>query len=105
MLKEKQMTTLEKTHKLPPLEKIATLVKDLDELRSQVTQQISQEQPLDDLVDVVCLDVLSEQFYISVVSLKKKLELAGGKVFKLGKKYVIRKVCFLEVLKKLEQAK
>jgi len=35
--------------------------------------------------------------------MKNRLLKAGGKILKLGKKYVIRKVRFLEVLEALEQ--
>lgn len=98
------MTTREKTDRLPPLEKIAVLASDLDILRSQMEQQIIQEKSLDDLVDLVWLDELSCQFGVSLGTMKTKLQAVGGKVFKLGKKYVIRKVNFLEVLEHLEQA-
>jgi hypothetical protein len=98
------MTTREKTDSLPPLEKIAVLASDLDILRSQMEQQIIQEKSLDDLVDLVWLDELSGQFGVSLGTMKTKLQAVGGKVFKLGKKYVIRKVNFLEVLEHLEQA-
>jgi len=97
------VTTKEKTEKLPPLEKIATLVSDLDQLRMQVEHQIIQEKPLDDLVDLVFLDELSSQTGVSIDTMKKKLKAVDGKVFKLGKRYVIRKVNLLEVLERMEQ--
>lgn len=97
------MTTREKTDKLPPLEKIAMLASDLDHLRSQFERQITQEQSLDDLVDLISLDELSGQFGVSLATMKTKLQEVGGKVFKLGKKHVIRKINFLEVLEQLEQ--
>ncbi len=97
------VTTKEKTEKLPPLEKIATLVSDLDQLRIQVEHQIIQEKPLDDLVDLVFLDDLSSQTGVSIDTMKKKLKEVDGKVFKLGKKYVIRKINLLEVLERMER--
>lgn len=96
------VTTKEKTEKLPPLEKIAMLVSDLDQLRMQVEHQITQEKPLDELVDLVFLDELGSQVGVSLDTIKKKLKAVDGKVFKLGKRYVIRKVCLLEVLEKME---
>lgn len=97
------MTTSEKTEKLPPLEKIAMLASEFDLLRSQVEHQLAQEKSLDDLVDLIGLEELSCQFGVSVSTMKTKLQAVGGKVFKLGKKHVIRKVNFLEVLEHLEQ--
>lgn len=47
---------------------------------------------------------LGERFGMSQDSMRKRLRMAGGKVFKLGKKYVIRKVALLEVMEKLEHS-
>ncbi|MFK7911103.1 MAG: hypothetical protein AB8F34_10975 [Akkermansiaceae bacterium] len=66
-------------------------------------ENLTNDQSIDELLDVLHLDELSEQFSISQEQMRKKLRLAGGKVFKLGKKYVIRKVNFLCVLETLEQ--
>jgi len=96
------MTIREKTQNLPPLEKITFLVGEIDHLRTQLDQQIMQEKSLDDLVYLLFLDELCEKFGISLETMRKKLVALGGRVFKLGKKFAIRKIHFLEVLEKLE---
>ena len=98
------MTTRERTEKLPPLEKITMLVNEIDQLRSLVEQQVVKESSLDDLVDILLLDELAVKFGVSVETMRKKLDVSGGKVFKLGKKLVIRKIHFLEVIQALEAA-
>ena len=95
------MTTAQRTEKLPPLEKISVLAGDLDQLRQRV-EGISGNQSLDDMLEVIDVVELGQQFGVSAECMRKKLRLAGGKVFKMGKKYVIRKVAFLEVLETLE---
>ncbi len=97
------MTTKEKTDKLPPLEKITTLVNDLDQLRFVVQNQVKQNQSLDELIDYLYLDELSDGFGLSAALMRKRLLAAGAKIFKLGKRYAIRKVGFLEVIERLEQ--
>ena len=61
-------------------------------------------QSIDDLLAVLEVAGLGERFGMSQDSMRKRLRMAGGKVFKLGKKYVIRKVALLEVMEKLEHS-
>lgn len=95
------MTTVERTQKVTPLEKFSVLACDIDLLRQKL-DNLNIQQPLDDLLDVVEISELARRYDASEDLMRKRLRLAGGKVFKLGKKYVIRKVVLLEVLQKLE---
>ena len=74
---------------------------DIDLLRQKL-DNLNIQQPLDDLLDVVEISELAKRYGASEELMRKRLRLAGGKVFKLGKQYVIRKVVLLEVLQKLE---
>lgn len=96
------MSLIESASNLPPLEKISVLLNEVERLGTRM-ENLTNDQSIDELLDVLHLDELSEQFSISQEQMRKKLRLAGGKVFKLGKKYVIRKVNFLCVLETLEQ--
>jgi hypothetical protein len=96
------VSLIESASNLPPLEKISILLNEVERLGTRM-DNLTNEQSIDELLDVLHLDELSEQFSISQEQMRKKLKLAGGKVFKLGKKYVIRKVNFLCVLETLEQ--
>ena len=95
------MTTTERTAKLPPLDKISVLAGDIDQLRQRI-EGLTGNQSIDELLDVLELGELGERFGVSVECIRKKLVLAGGKVFKLGKKQVIRKVTLLDVMERLE---
>ena len=95
------MTTVERTQKVTPLEKFSVLACDIDLLRQKL-DNLNIQQPLDDLLDVVEISELAKRYGASEDLMRKRLRLAGGKVFKLGKQYVIRKVVLLEVLQKLE---
>ncbi len=83
------------------MEKISVLATDVDSLRRQI-ENITTDQSIDSRLEVVEVSDLAERFGTSVNLMRRKLTAAGGKVFKLGKKYVIRKVIFLEVLQRLE---
>lgn len=96
------MTTVERTEKVSPLDKFAVLAGDIDLLRQRV-ENLHAEQSIDDLLDVIEIEMLAKRFGNTSELMRKKLSKAGGKVFKLGRKHVIRKVTFLEVLEKLEQ--
>ncbi|MCH1508513.1 MAG: hypothetical protein L7T84_04855 [Akkermansiaceae bacterium] len=96
------MTTRERTEKVSPLEKFVVLAGDIDRLRNQV-ENISLDQTIDELLEIIEVQDLAKRFGVSVLLMKKKLRAAGGSPFKLGKKWVIRKVGFLEVLQHLEQ--
>jgi len=97
------MTTFERTEKVSPLEKFAVLAGDIDLLRQRV-ENLHSEQSIDDLLDLIEIEELAKRFGNTTDLMRKKLTRAGGRVFKLGRKYVIRKVCFLEVLEKMEQS-
>lgn len=96
------MTTSQRTEKVSPLDKFVVLAGDIDQLRNRI-DQISTEQSIDDLLEVLEVEKLGLQFGVTLDTMRKCLQLAGGKVFKMGKKWVIRKVGFLEVLESLEQ--
>ncbi len=83
------------------MEKISVLATDVDSLRRQI-ENITTDQSIDSRLEVVEVSDLAERFSTSVNVMRRKLTAAGGKVFKLGKKYVIRKVILLEVLQRLE---
>ena len=95
------MLLSESISKLSPLDKITALFNEVDRLNTRM-EQITSEQPIDELLDVFDMHELGKKFAISPQLMRKKLTLAGGKVFKLGKKQVIRKINFLNVLEKLE---
>ena len=97
------MTTTERTEKVSPLDKFAVLANDIDLLRYRL-DNVNCEQSIDDLLEVIEVESLAERFQNTPDLMRKKLSQAGGKVFKLGRKHVIRKVCFLEVLENLEHS-
>jgi len=78
------------------------LAGDIDQIRQRV-ENVTNQQSIDDLLDVLDMDELSQRFGVSPDSMRKKLTQSGGKVFKLGKKYVIRKITFLGVMENLER--
>lgn len=96
------MTTIQRTEKASPLEKFIVLAGDLDQLRSRVEQITQTEQSIDDLCDTLEVEELGKRYGVSLETMRKRLKQAGGQVFKIGKKHVIRKVRFLEVLEALE---
>ena len=96
------MTTTERTAKLSPLDKIAVMAGDIDQIRHRV-EGITATQSIDDLLDVLDVVELGKRFGVSPECMRKKLSLSGGKVFRMGKKFVIRKVAFLEVMENLER--
>jgi len=95
------MTTVEKTERLSPLEKFGVLAGEIDQIR-QLINNFQSEQCVDDLLETLEMAELGEKFGVTPETMRKKLIEAGGGVFKLGKKYVIRKVRFLSVLEFLE---
>jgi len=97
------MTTIERTEKVSPLEKFSVLAGDIDLLRQRI-ETLQREQSTDELLEVIEVEALAKQFGNTTDLMRKKLSRAGGRVFKLGRKYLIRKVCFLEVLESLEQS-
>ena len=95
------MTTQERTEKLSPLEKFSVLAGDIDQVRQRL-ESIQTQQSVDDLLETLEVADLGQKFGVSMDTMKKRLILAGGAVFKIGRKYVIRKIRFLEVLEHLE---
>ena len=96
-------TTRERTGKVTPLEKFDVLAMDIDLLRHRV-ENLQSEQSMDDLLAVIEVEKLAVKFGVSPATMKKKLAAAGGQVVKIGKKYVIRKVSYLQVLENLESS-
>ena len=84
------------------MDKIAVMAGDIDQLRQRV-EGITANQSIDDLLDVLEVGELGQRFGVSLDCMRKRLTQAGGKVFRMGKKYVIRKVTFLEVMENLER--
>ena len=97
------MTTRERTSKVTPLEKFDVLAGDIDLLRQRV-DTLHSEQSMDDLLDLLEIEQLAGKFGVSSLTIRKKLADAGGHVMKIGKKYVIRKISYLQVLENLETA-
>ena len=79
------MSLIKTASNLPPLDKISVLLTEVERLGTRM-ENLTNEQSIDELLDVLHLDALCEQFSVSQGQMRKKLRLAGGKVFKLGKK-------------------
>lgn len=97
------MTTLERTEKVQPMDRFQILAVDIDQLRNRL-ELLSGDQSIDDLLEVLEVESLGKQFGVSTEAMKRKIGRSGGQVFKMGKKYVIRKVKFLEVMELLERS-
>lgn len=95
------MTTLQKTEQISPLEKFVVLARDIDQIRQRL-EQVTTDQNMDDLLEVIEISDLADRYSATEETIKKRISHAGGKVFKMGKKWVIRKMNFLEVLETLE---
>lgn len=95
------MTTQERTEKLPPLERFNLLAAEIDRLRERL-DIVNTDRSIDDSLELIELDDLRIKFQSSIPSIRAKLSSAGGCVFKLGKKYVIRKISYLRALEHLE---
>lgn len=95
------MTTLQKTEQISPLEKFVVLARDIDQIRQRL-EQVTTDQNVDDLLEVIEISELANRYSTTEETVKKRISNAGGKIFKIGKKWVIRKMNFLEVLEKLE---
>ena len=96
------MTTVERTEKVQPMDRFQILALDIDQLRNRL-DLVSGDQSIDELLEVLEVESLGEQFGVSSEAMKRRPSRAGGQAFKLGKKYVIRKVKFLEVMEALER--
>jgi hypothetical protein len=96
------MTTRERTEKVTPLEKFLVLAGDIDLLRNQI-ENLTTDQSIDELLEVIEVQELAGRFGISITLMRKKLSNAGGRPFKLGKTWAIRKVGLLEVIQHLEK--
>lgn len=95
------ISTVERTEKVPPMDRFQILAGDIDRLRNRL-EQLTSEQSVDELLEVIEISTLSKQFGVSPETMRRKLKDAGGQVFKMGRKYVIRKVRFLAVMESLE---
>jgi len=98
-----KMTTRERVEKVTPLEKFCVIAEDVDRLREHL-KMVDGSQSLDELVEVVNVAELADRYEIKPQMMRAKLKNAGGKVFKIGKKWVIRKVQLLTVLELMEDA-
>jgi len=94
-------TTRERAGKVTPLEKFDVLATDIDLLRQRV-ENIHAEQSMDDLLELIEVEQLAAEFGVTFFTMRKKLISAGGQVVKIGKKWVIRKISYLQVLENLE---
>lgn len=95
------VTTAQRTANLTPLDKLAVLAGDIDQLRQRL-DGLAVHRSLDDVLEVLHVATLAEHFEVSPETMRLRLLKAGGKVFRMGRKYVIRKVAFLEVIENLE---
>jgi len=96
------MTTRERTEKVAPLEKFDILAADIDLLRQRI-EGLQSGQSMDSLLEVVEVEELASRFGVSLDAMRKRLSLAGGQVFKMGRQFVIRKVSLLQAMENLEQ--
>lgn len=97
------MTTRERTDSASPLEKFETLADDIDRLRAKVIE-LEGQRSVDELLEIVHLDSLAEQLGVPVSGLRRKLSDAGGKIFKIGKLPVIRKIKLLAAFERIERS-
>lgn len=95
------MTTSERTAVASPLDKFEVLAADIDDLRVKI-QSLHGTQSIDDQIEIVNLKTLSRQHGLSLPTVRRRIEEAGGRVFKIGGQVVIRKVKLLEVFEQLE---
>lgn len=95
------MTVFQRVEEVTPLEKFIVLARELDSLRYRF-DQYSKDQSIDDLLEVVEIESLALRFGVSSITMQRRLREVGGKVFKIGKKHVIRKIALLEVYEALE---
>lgn len=95
-------TTREKTDNVSPMEKFDILAADIDQLRLQV-EQINGQKSVDDLLELIELADLAQQFGSTEKELRKRLRNVGGEIFKLGKIWVIRKIKLLQVYEAFEK--
>lgn len=96
-------TTRERTENASPLEKFDVLAGDIDHLRLQI-ERVSGQQSVDDLLEVIEIADLAEKYGSPEKLLRKRLRDSGGEIFKIGKKWVIRKVKLLQVYEAFERA-
>ena len=96
------MTTRERTDSASPLEKFEILAEEIDQLRQEI-DEANHKRPIEDLLEIIPVSELAMKYDVPLSGLKKKLILAGGEVFKIGKHSVIRKVKLLSVFESLER--
>lgn len=96
------MNTRERAGNVSPLEKFEVLATDIDLLRQRI-EALQSDCSIDTLLDVVEVEAIAARFGVSPDSMRKRLKMAGGQVFKLGRKFVLRKVSLLQALENLEQ--
>ena len=96
------MTTRERTRELTPMEKFDVLAEDIDQLRLRF-EQLHLQQSMDDLLEVVELSDLAEKYGSPEKLLRKRLKDSGAEIFKVGRKWVIRKVKLLEIYEAFER--
>ncbi len=97
------MNARERIRKVTPLERFDVLAGEVDALGDRL-RMLSREQSVDELLEVIDVAELGQRYGVSRETMRKKLTEAGGTVFKLGKKQVIRKIKLLEIIEALESA-
>jgi len=83
------------------MEKFDVLAGEIDQLRSQV-DYLNGQQSMDDLLDLVELEELAAKFGSPEKLLRKRLKDSSADIFKIGRKWVIRKIKLLHVYEALE---
>ncbi len=96
------MTVRERTDRVSPLEKFTLLASEVDAIRDRLAM-MTREQSVDQLLELVEVETFARDFDVFSRDDEKRLVRARGKVFKLGKKQIIRKVNLLEVMESLER--
>ena len=97
------ITTRERTENATPMEKFEVLAGDIDQLRLQI-ERLNGQKSVDDLLSVIEIDELAQQYGSSEKIIRKRLRDSGGNIFKMGRKWVIRKIKLLEVYEAFERS-
>lgn len=97
-------STLKLVEEAVGLQKFEVLATAIDQLSRLRQSEGANEGTLDDQIAVLDLEELATQFAVTGETLRKNLCAALGKgaVFRVGKKWVIRKQRFLEYLRRQE---
>jgi hypothetical protein len=79
-----------------PADSVGYLAREIDSLRQSIGL------PVDDQIDLLDLNVLSDKTGLSLLVIRNAIIKGGGKTIELGTKRYVRKTVWLEVLQGLE---